>query len=93
MEHEWGRNMVDAGLSDIGFDHPPYPSVGGRMAAQLLLLPDWYLVNLRRPGRKEALLVHVPTDMSVPYDYGMIGFGPAAGHFPYGFPVVPDVPL
>jgi len=84
LEHSWGRNIFDVGLGDAG----------ASLCARVLDLPDeWYVTNEQRTF-ETCMLWRRIADVS-----GIGGLVPfeapkrAPGNFPYGYLVLPDVPV
>lgn len=83
MDHKWGRNLFAQGLGDLGF------TLCARVAGGIG--GEFWLTNHNRPPAVE--MWYVPTDTSVPYFRGTVGFFPGHRNFPYGWPVDADGPV
>lgn len=83
MEHSWGRNISEQGLSGLlatmAARLPPFPS------------QDWLTNAPLAPSG--ALYAHVPLDTAFPITFARIFVFAGHPHFPYGHAVEPDVPL
>ena len=83
MDHSWGRNVVDYGLGDLGIT----------VCSHMLDLPGRVLTNLLTPSSGLPVYFFIPLDTGlVFYLSGNVSRVPGS-NFPYGHPVVPDVPL
>lgn len=83
MDHSWGRNVFDKGLSDLGATlaarwHAPIPTD----VVYVLNVPGFFIWG-----------VFIPPDTVTPWLIFNMGTNPAGLRFPYGRTVDPDVPL
>lgn len=83
MDHEWGRNITEQGLGQLGATMCAY------MTDQV---PGWFLLNVT-PFPGFALGMRTPLYTGL--DYYLTGaFAKLApGPFPYGRPVTADAPV
>ena len=83
MEHKWGRNVYHYGVSDLGIT----------LCSRLLGFgPTFVLTNKPALGNV-CVYIQTVLDTASPLPY-VVGVLPKfAPHFPYGWPVEPDVPL
>lgn len=83
MEHDWGRNVTEFGLGDLG----------ATMAAIYPFPPAIYLTN--REFGPDAFIgtQQVPTDTSPRISFYPYPKMPGHPHFPYGWAVTPDAPV
>lgn len=83
MDHEWGRNVTEFGLGDMG------ATLAGLKPGPPLA---YYVINA--PGHGFYLVTQqVPTDTSPQYTYFGIPIPHLHPHFPYGEHVNPDAPV
>ena len=83
MGSSWHENVVTYGLV----------STGATVCSPLLAFPDIVLTNELGSEADDCVLWFIPTFVSFPYVFTRPG--KVAGHpnFPYGLPVVPNVPM
>lgn len=83
MDHSWGRNVRRYGLGSFNVT----------LCSRLLPFPpDYVLINVTQEP-DACVYMRVPSDMNpdAPYTIGVLPR--FEEHFPYGWPVDPDVPL
>lgn len=83
MDHEWGRNITEMGLGDLGATITArYTGPGG---------VDRWLLNTKLPTQRwfAQLSVFEPTRWII----GIAASGGPFGSFPYGYAVDPDGPV
>jgi len=83
LEHEWGRNVMAAGLGGLG----------ATLAAKLHGVTGAYVTNIPSPDGIRHWIVTVPADMHVPYYFDLNGILGGGDRLPYGYTVDPDSPL
>lgn len=93
MEHDWGRAVVEYGVSTLGLE------VGGprfgpvTLASRMLTgFPGRILTNLPTGLSNAVQTVILPNTADTQYFFGLVA---KAGnqHFPYGYAVDPDAPV
>lgn len=83
MESNWGRNVSDLGLGDLG----------ATLAARLLDAPQYIFTNVTSLSTIPLVAVFQLPDMADdPYATAVASRLPGS-HFPYGYDVEPFVPL
>lgn len=83
MDHEWGRNVLEAGLGDTGCT----------LAARLpdpLGVATFYLTN---EDVFNVRIWELPPDTAPDAPYFAFTLTQGLGNFPYGYPVVGDGPV
>lgn len=93
MDHSWGRNIVDRFVASTWREEIPtglpFPTLASRIT--IPHFGDYWLLNVRQGNL--VLITGVLPDMETIL-IGSSGFiTPTQQHFPYGWPVEPDVPL
>lgn len=83
MDHSWGRNVSEAGLTTLG----------ATLASRIPIFGEGaWLLNVRTPT-STLIWYEPPLDTEIPYGFAVQALPDPTKNFPYGWVVEPDVPL